>query len=79
MALDPFQQPTPTAAQRAAIQQVHAALNEAYRQITEVVPRCAERTLAMRKLEEADMWAAKAIVFDGQVYLSQEGGTGLVS
>jgi hypothetical protein len=33
------------------------------------VPQSAERTLAIRKLEEASMWANKAVVFDGERYL----------
>ena len=31
-------------------------------------PRSAERTLAIRKLQEARMWANAAVVFDGRTY-----------
>ena len=31
-------------------------------------PRSAERTIAIRKLQEARMWANAAIVFDGRTY-----------
>lgn len=31
-------------------------------------PRSAERTLAIRKLQEARMWANAAIAFDGRTY-----------
>jgi hypothetical protein len=37
--------------------------------IRDYVPESAERTLAIRKLEEVSMWANKAIVFNGQRYL----------
>ena len=44
-----------------------AALNM-YNFILEQCPRSAERTLAIRKLQEARMWANAAIVFDGRTY-----------
>jgi hypothetical protein len=31
-------------------------------------PRSAERTIAVRKLQEARMWANAAVVFDGRTY-----------
>lgn len=40
-----------------------------YETLLAEVPDCAERTLAIRKLEEVSMWANKAIVFKGQRYL----------
>jgi hypothetical protein len=39
-----------------------------YQQILQCCPRSAERTLAIRKLQEARMWANAAIVFDGRTY-----------
>ena len=48
------------------------AVNEAARAMYDVLleqcPRSAERTLAIRKLQEARMWANAAIVFDGRTY-----------
>ena len=59
----------PTPEQVEEIAAVRAALSEAIRAIQSVVPGCAEQTLAIRKVEEASMWANKAIVFDGVRYL----------
>lgn len=55
--------------QVANIQSVREALSQAMVTIELCVPQCAERTLALRKIEEAGMWANKAIVFDGERYL----------
>lgn len=62
-----YHQPTPEQLEK--INVVRAALSEAIRAIQSAVPGCAEQTLAIRKVEEASMWANKAIVFDGQRYL----------
>ncbi len=59
----------PTPEQIEAIQAVREALGHAFSVIRANVPGCAEQTLAIRKLEEASMWANKAIVFDGERYL----------
>jgi hypothetical protein len=59
----------PTPEHIEAIQRVREALGHAFNVIRDVVPGCAEQTLAIRKLEEASMWANKAIVFDGRRYL----------
>jgi hypothetical protein len=47
---------------------VEAAITEAYEAVLLACPRSAERTLAIRKLQEARMWANAAIVFDGRTY-----------
>lgn len=65
----PFEYQAPTETQVLQLQAVRAALKEAYEQFCFNVPQSAERTLAIRKLEEASMWANKAIVFDGERYL----------
>lgn len=59
----------PSAAQLAKISHVRLALSQAVYALEDNVPGSAERTLAIRKLEEASMWANKAIVFDGERYL----------
>lgn len=64
-----FQYHAPTDDQIKAIQYVREALGHAFDSIKAHVPSCAEQTLAIRKLEEASMWANKAIVFDGRRYL----------
>jgi hypothetical protein len=50
----------------------YEALNEAasqhYLAILENAPRSAERTLAIRKLQEARMWANAAVAFGGKTY-----------
>jgi hypothetical protein len=48
---------------------VRASFKHLYAVIVEEVPESAERTLAVRKLEEANMWANKALAFKGQPYL----------
>jgi len=52
----------------AGFQRVNEASYQAYLSFLEACPRCAERTLAIRKLQEARMWANAAIVFDGRTY-----------
>jgi hypothetical protein len=59
----------PTPEQIEAIKTIRAALSDAMYAITDTVPQCAERTLALRHIEEAAMYANKALVFDGQRYL----------
>ena len=49
-------------------QAVNEAAKAYYDVILEQCPRSAERTLAIRKLQEARMWANAAIVFDGRTY-----------
>ena len=68
--LHPFDYQMPDERQIEDIQAVREALKAAYETILERVPECAERTLAWRRLEEASMWANKAIVFDGAHYLA---------
>jgi hypothetical protein len=72
--MEPYTHPAleyhqPDETQIAAIKDVRLALSHAIREIVGIVPNCAERTLAIRKIEEAAMWANKAIVFDGERYL----------
>lgn len=62
-----YHQPTPEQVEK--IQAVREALSHAIRILQEIVPGCAEQIRAIRKVEEASMWANKAIVFDGQRYL----------
>jgi Xaa-Pro aminopeptidase len=69
MSKHPFEYQAPTPAHVEAITVVREATKAAYDAIVANVPACAERTLAMRSLEEASMWANKAIVFDGERYL----------
>jgi hypothetical protein len=47
---------------------VNDAAYEMYQAILANAPQSAERTLAIRKLQEARMWANAAIVFDGKTY-----------
>ena len=47
---------------------IEKAITAAYESILEACPRSAERTLAIRKLQEARMWANCSIVFDGRTY-----------
>lgn len=47
---------------------VEEGITDAYEAILGTCPQSAERTLAIRKLQEARMWANAAIVFDGRRY-----------
>jgi hypothetical protein len=47
---------------------VEDGITAAYDAILENAPQSAERTLSIRKLQEARMWANAAIVFDGKTY-----------
>jgi hypothetical protein len=68
-AVNPFEYRAPEPGQVEAIQKVREACKATYDVILSQVPQSAERTLAIRKLEECSMWANKAIVFDGDRYL----------
>jgi hypothetical protein len=65
----PFEYQAPTDEQIMNITNVRTACTIVFKTILDSVPPCAERTLAIRKLEEASMWANKAIVFDGERYI----------
>jgi hypothetical protein len=65
----PFDYQIPTAEHVEAITVVRDACRETFAVLFQAVPECAERTLAIRALEECSMWANKAIVFDGESYI----------
>lgn len=62
----PFEYQQPTEAQIVAMQAVGEACKRAYEAIQEHVPQSAYRVLAIQALENANMWASKAVVFDGE-------------
>ena len=64
----PFEYQAPTPEHVAKINRLREAMSEVYEHMLAQVPACAERTLAIRHLEESNMWANKAIVFDGEGY-----------
>lgn len=66
---DPFEYQAPTPEHIEAMKYTREALRQAATAVIAHVPACAERTLALRKIEEASMWANKAIVFDGERYI----------
>ena len=47
---------------------INAQAYDMYRVILRDCPRSSERTIAIRKLQEARMWANAAIAFDGRTY-----------
>jgi cytosine/adenosine deaminase-related metal-dependent hydrolase len=55
-------------AKLAAFKAVNLGAQACYDIILQNCPQSAERTLAIRKLQEARMWANAAIVFDGRRY-----------
>lgn len=59
----------PTPEQLEKINAVRTALSAAIVALQTVVPGCAEQTLAIRAVEQASMWANKAVVFNGERYL----------
>jgi len=65
---NPMQYIDSTGEQVGRHQQVERAITAAYEAILISCPRSAERTLAVRKLQEVRMWANAAIVFDGRTY-----------
>ena len=68
MISNPMQYIDSTGPQVQSHKAVERAISEAYVQVMANCPRSAERTLAIRKLQEARMWANAAIVFDGRTY-----------
>jgi hypothetical protein len=52
----------------AAFKAINDGSSVLYAILLECCPRSAERTLAIRKLQEARMWANAAVVFDGRAY-----------
>ena len=52
----------------AAFKAINGMAEQMYGLLLDVCPRSAERTLAIRKLQEARMWANAAVVFDGRIY-----------
>lgn len=69
MPRNPFEYQPPTLEHTEKIKAFRAACAFVYDSLLTNVPESAERTLAIRKLEECSMWANKAIVFDGERYL----------
>lgn len=61
---DPFIYHQPTTDQINRITNIREGCQEMLQAILANVPECAERTLAIRKLEEVSMWCNKAIVFE---------------
>ena len=59
---DPFQYRQPTAEQVEVMQAIAQQLGALYAFVQVAVPGSAERTLAIRKLQEARMWFNAALV-----------------
>lgn len=60
----PFEYHRPDMDQVARIETIRAGCKAMYDLITRNCPSIAERTLALRKLEEVSMWANKSIVME---------------
>lgn len=63
---DPFAYIPPTPAMQPCFEAVADSIAQAYETILEYVPASAERTLAIRDLQRARMWANCAISFEGR-------------
>jgi hypothetical protein len=63
-----FEYQAPDERQAAAIQKIRASMKSLHDELVTTIPECRERSLAVTKLEEASMWANKAIVFAGAVH-----------
>lgn len=66
---DPFDYVKPRPDQQPAFDALTADFKQLYAHMLEFVPNCADRTLAIRALQESRMWANCAIVHDGQPYM----------
>lgn len=66
--VDPMRYIDSTPDQVAAHKVIEEAVSGAYHAFLAACPTSAERTLAIRKLQEARMWANAAIVFEGKRY-----------
>lgn len=66
--LDPFGYIAPTGDMVIRRGEVSRRAHELYQAIIEEVPPSEERTIAIRKLREARMWANAAIVIHGRTY-----------
>lgn len=67
--IDAFEYQAPTPEHVEKITALRESCKALYISLMANVPECAERTLAIRSLEEVSMWGNKAIVFDGRPYL----------
>jgi hypothetical protein len=63
---DPFKYVQPTDDMLPHFDRVAVVIAAAYRTLLEECPRSAERTLAIRDLQRARMWANAAISFKGE-------------
>lgn len=61
---DPFIYRAPTQDQIDRITIIRTACQDLMQRLLTNVDECAERVIAIRKLEEVSMWANKAIVFE---------------
>ena len=61
---NPFIYHAPSGDQVRRIENIRSVMTDAFNAVKFNVPDSAERTLAIRKLEEASMWANKAITFE---------------
>jgi hypothetical protein len=64
MARHPFEYHKPDEDQTSRMKQINEYVKDAYETILGNVPESAERTIAIRKLQEARMWANAAIVIN---------------
>lgn len=65
----PFGYIAPSPGHLAPLKEVDTACQFVYETILSAVPNCADRTLAIRALQEVRMWSNCAIVHDGKNYL----------
>jgi hypothetical protein len=66
--LNPMVYHAPNAEQARHHETISLAATSMYDAVLDNCPQSAERTLAIRKLQEARMWANAAIAFDGRTY-----------
>jgi hypothetical protein len=65
---DPMLYIKPTDEHRVHMDVLRTVMTAAYQALLRECPPSAERTLAVRKLQEARMWANFSIVLDGKTY-----------
>lgn len=69
MPASPFEYQAPAAEQLVRLVEIRNAIKAARDVLTEFAPDNASRDRALRKLQEVELWASRAIVLDGQTYL----------
>jgi hypothetical protein len=64
--LDRKSPPQPGSVEDGKLKRLQDGFRAAYEEIVQNCPPSADRTLAVRKLQEASMWATHSVMFEGE-------------